>query len=311
MITVVIPLYNKALTIVRCLDSVSSQSELPDELIIINDGSNDESLNIVEDWIAKNTIINSRFFDQLNKGVSYTRNKGVALASNNFVAFLDADDEWDRDFIYNVKKVIQMNQDISLVTCKHRICDEILGSYIPKQYFGSNEIGLVNNYLLLSRDNEVVNSSKVVVNKLYFEKVGGFPEDAIVAEDLYLWIRLSECAPIGYCNKLLATIYQAPDHSRNSRVGQVPYPITYYSLLNNHSNIENDLYLLLWSIHLKHILGSCATNRKEAFTRIKSGLKLFKVRGFLLFSLLLVPEFIFNQIRILRRKKLISLNEGH
>jgi glycosyltransferase involved in cell wall biosynthesis len=311
MITVVIPLYNKALTIVRCLDSVSSQSELPDELIIINDGSNDESLNIVEDWIAKNTIINSRIFDQLNKGVSYTRNKGVALASNNFVAFLDADDEWDRDFIYNVKKVIQMNQDISLVTCKHRICDEILGSYIPKQYFGSNEIGLVNNYLLLSRDNEVVNSSKVVVNKLYFEKVGGFPEDAIVAEDLYLWIRLSECAPIGYCNKLLATIYQSPDHSRNSRVGQVPYPITYYSLLNNHSNIENDLYLLLWSIHLKHILGSCATNRKEAFIRIKSGLKLFKVRGFLLFSLLLVPEFIFNQIRILRRKKLISLNEGH
>jgi len=309
MISVVIPLYNKALTIEKCLNSVNNQTVLPDELIIINDGSKDDSLKIVKNWIAINTKIKCQIIDQLNHGVSYSRNKGVELSNSDFVAFLDADDEWYEDFLYNMNKVILMNRNISLVTCKHEVYDEHLGPYIPKQYFGENEIGLVDNYFLLARDNEVINSSKVVVNKIYFEKVGGFPEKAILAEDLFLWIKLSECAPIGYCNKLLVNIYHADDNSRNSRVGQIPFPIVYYSSLNYVDNLDKDLYLLLWDIHLKHILGSLATNKKEAFIRILSGVKLFKIKGFLIFSLLLIPKIIYKQMRIYRKKKIINARQ--
>lgn len=309
MISVVIPLYNKALTIVRCLNSVNNQTVLPDELIVINDGSQDNSLEIVKNWVAKNTKIECQIIDQLNEGVSYTRNKGVSLSNNNFVAFLDADDEWHQDFLYNVKNVIQVNQDISLVTCRHKIVDEILGTYIPNQEFGDKEVGVIENYFSLARNYPIVNSSKVVINKRYFEKAGGFPLDARVSEDLYLWIRLSEFAPIGYCDKLLVTIYQAPDNSRNSRIGHVPYPILYYSSSKNVSKISKDLHLLLWSIHIKHILLSCTTNKREVFIRILAGLKLFKLKGFLLFGLLLIPKFVFNYIRIFRRKRLVRTNE--
>ena len=306
MISVVIPLYNKALSITRCLNSVNTQSELPDELIIINDGSQDNSLEIVKNWEAENTKIECQIIDQLNQGVSYTRNKGVELSRNNFVAFLDADDEWHKDFIFYAKKNILRNQDISLVTCRHKIVDEILGTYIPKQQFGDKEVGVIENYSSLARNYPIVNSSKAVVNKTYFKKVGGFPEDAKVSEDLFLWIKLSDWAPIAYTNKLLVTIYQAPDLSRDLRIGQIPYPIKFYSSSKYIGKIDKDLYLLLWSIHLKHILSSLATNKKEAQVRIISGLKLFKVRGWLLFSLLLIPKFIFNYVKVYRRKMYIN-----
>ena len=85
MISVVIPLFNKASTIERCLNSVNNQIQIPDELIIINDGSQDHSLQIVNAWVKKNTKIYCRIINQPNKGVSYSRNKGVALSRNNFV----------------------------------------------------------------------------------------------------------------------------------------------------------------------------------------------------------------------------------
>ena len=306
MISVVIPLYNKALSITRCLNSVNNQTVLPDELIIINDGSQDNSLEIVKNWVAKNTKIECQIIDQLNQGVSYSRNKGVTLSRNSFVAFLDADDEWHEDFIFYAKKIILNNDDISLVTCRHKIADEILGKYVPKQEFGKNEVGIIKNYCSLARNFPIVNSSKIVVNKAYFEKVGGFPEDAKVSEDLFLWIRLSDCAPIAYTDKLLATIYQAPDQSRRMRIGQIPYPIKFYSSASYRGKIDKDLYLLLWSIHFKHILGSLATNKKEAQIRINSGLKLFKAKGYLLFSLLLIPKFIFRYAKLYRRKMYIN-----
>ncbi len=306
MISVIIPLYNKASTIERCLDSIFNQSECPDELIIINDGSQDNSLEVVKNWTTRNNKIKCQIIDQQNKGVSYTRNKGVKLSRNNYVAFLDADDEWHEDFIFYAKKSILSNYDISLVTCRHKIVDEMLGTYIPKQEYGKNEMGLIKNYCCLARNFPIVNSSKTVVNKTYFEKVGGFPVDAKVSEDLFLWIKLSECAPIAYTDKLLATIYQAPDQSRRMRIGQIPYPIKFYSSASHTGKIDKDLYLLLWSIHFKHILGSLATNKREAQIRISSGLKLFKVKGYLLFSLLLIPKFIFKYAKLYRRKMYIN-----
>jgi len=308
MITVIIPLYNKATTIRRCLRSVLSQTILPNELIVINDGSQDESLDVVKEMVDSSSLIDIKIIDQENHGVSFTRNRGVSLATNDFIAFLDADDEWNEKFIEHAQEIISTYQDISLVTFKHRVCDEDIGSYIPKQYFGSKDRGLIKNYFALARCFPIVNSSKAVVNKLYFEKVGGFPIDAKVSEDLYLWIKLSECAPIAYFEELLVTIYQAPDNSRGSRVGQIPYPIVYYSSKHCVKNLDNDLYLLLWSIHLKHVLGSCAKNKKEALVRILYGIKLFKLKGVGLLFLLFVPKYIFNRIRVWRRMRMVKLS---
>ena len=158
---------------------------------------------------------------------------------------------------------------ISLFTCKHEVCDESIGRFIPPQKFGYDKSGTIDNYLNRARNHPIVNSSKIVVNKYYFEKVGGFPENARVSEDLFMWIKMDECAPIIYCNDLLVSIHQTPDDSRHSRIGEVPYPIVYYTKDNLTKNKNIDLYLYLWNLHLNHVLGSCASNKNEALTRIE------------------------------------------
>lgn len=312
MISVVIPLYNKASTIRRCLNSVFNQTILPNELIIINDGSTDNSLNVLNEFLNEVSLealdIKVRVIDQENSGVSFTRNKGVSLAKNNFIAFLDADDEWHKEYIENAQSLISKHQKISMFTCRHEICDVNIGKYIPEQKFGSSSTGIINNYLFLAKSYPIINSSKVVVNKPLFELVGGFPEKAKVSEDLFLWIKLSECGSIVYSDKLLVTIHQAVDQSRDSRVGEVPYPIIYYTRNKIDPNLNSDLLSFLWSIHFKHVLGSCATNKKEALKRALYGLNLFGFRGALLLFFLFVPKCIFGYLRKKRRYKMVKSN---
>lgn len=304
MISVIIPLYNKAPSIVRCITSVFTQTVLPDELIIINDGSKDNGFELAKRTVAIDSNISIQLIDQENSGVSYTRNKGISLARNKFVALLDADDEWHEQFIEEAINELTKHEDVSLYTCKHEVSDELIGRFIPYQNFGAKKSGLLDNYLYRARFSPIVNSSKVVINKKYFEKVGGFPLEAKVSEDLFLWLKMSECAPIAYSEKLLVTIYQALDNSRHLRVGEVPFPITYYAHNKLNKNQNEDLYLYLWAMHLNHVLGSCTSNKKEALIRIKFGIKLFKLKGAFLFVLLLIPKKIFVFLRFRKRLKM-------
>lgn len=95
MISVIIPLYNAESTIVKALDSVKNQiTDEVFEVFVINDGSTDNSKGIVENYIFENPKINIHFIHQENKGVSAARNAGLRLAKGEFIALLDADDEW-------------------------------------------------------------------------------------------------------------------------------------------------------------------------------------------------------------------------
>lgn len=310
MISVVIPVYNKSKTIVRCLESVISQSSSPVEIIIINDGSLDDSYSVIQEWIRKiKTQISINLISNENKGVSYSRNLGIKKSKSNYIALLDADDYWEKDFLINMKKVITQFPNIALATCKHRVEDAEIGTFTPEQIFGFETIGVTENYLRLAQKYPIVNSSKIVLNRKYFDQTGGFPDGIKVSEDLFLWIKLSQLAPFGYCDKTLVTIYQESDNSRNSRIGEVPYPILYFSKKTRKHQLSNDLKKLLWSIHLKHILGSCVNNKEEAWYRIRAGLKLFPLKAPFLISMIFIPKYIFKNLRRIRRKRLKYLYE--
>ena len=116
---------------------------------------------------------------------------------------------------------------------------------------------------------------------------------------------MAECAPISYSDELLVTIHQAPDNSRHSRVGEVPFPIIHYAQQQFKQSQNNDLYLYLWTVHLNHVLGSCASNKTEALKRIVYGIRLFKLKGVSLFALLLIPKKFFGYLRFRRRLKMV------
>lgn len=110
MISVVIPLYNKEQSIAATLQSVVNQTYADWELIIINDGSTDKSLDVVKGFVKHidNRLIADKIsiISQENAGVSAARNKGIMEAKGEYVAFLDGDDIWDKDFLKEMTRLI-------------------------------------------------------------------------------------------------------------------------------------------------------------------------------------------------------------
>lgn len=95
MISIIIPLYNKEKTILRCLNSVLGQTYKEFEVIIVDDGSVDNGVFIIENSISDKRV---KIIKQKNGGVSKARNTGAKAANGNWLVFLDADDYWLPDF---------------------------------------------------------------------------------------------------------------------------------------------------------------------------------------------------------------------
>ena len=94
-ISVVIPMYNAENTIVTALDSIKNQTyKCNYQILVINDGSNDNSKKKVEEYILENPKMNITLVNQANSGVSKARNEGLRRAEGDYIALLDSDDEW-------------------------------------------------------------------------------------------------------------------------------------------------------------------------------------------------------------------------
>ncbi len=104
MISVVIPLYNKAHTIVNTLNTVVNQTYKDFEVIIVNDGSTDNGVEVIQHNFTDSRI---RIINQKNAGVSAARNKGIKEAKGNYISFLDADDEWMPNYLENINLAIK------------------------------------------------------------------------------------------------------------------------------------------------------------------------------------------------------------
>lgn len=105
MFSVIIPLYNKERTIVRTLSTVITQTYTEFEVIIVDDGSTDSSVSLIRDSFNDERI---KVITQKNKGVSSARNEGVLRARHEYLAFLDADDEWLPGYLEKVKEAISL-----------------------------------------------------------------------------------------------------------------------------------------------------------------------------------------------------------
>ncbi|MDO9000945.1 MAG: glycosyltransferase family A protein [Bacteroidota bacterium] len=187
MISVVIPLYNKEKNIKDTVNSVLNQTYENFELIIVNDGSTDGGVEVV------NKINDSRIklFNQLNKGVSSARNVGINNSKYELIALLDGDDLWDETYL---EKMIQLTVDFehaSLYGC---------ASYFrwPNKLITESTYGLelgyrgyLNNYFEIACENTLYNSTSVVFKKKDFLEIGSFNENFTKGEDIDLWIRFA------------------------------------------------------------------------------------------------------------------------
>lgn len=114
LISVVIPLYNKAHTIGRTLGTVMRQTFQDFEVVIVNDGSTDDGTNVIRKNFTDSRI---RIIDQENAGVSMARNRGVDEAKGKWIAFLDGDDEWHPEYLNEMQKLIVKYPEAGLFLC--------------------------------------------------------------------------------------------------------------------------------------------------------------------------------------------------
>lgn len=136
MISVIIPLYNKAHTIVNTLKTVFNQTYQDFEVIIVNDGSTDNGIEVINHNFVDSRI---RIINQSNAGVSAARNKGIQEARGQWISFLDADDEWLPNYLESVSQVINnSNGDLMIITGRYQqnIKTKVRTCNIPIEYVG-------------------------------------------------------------------------------------------------------------------------------------------------------------------------------
>jgi len=117
-ISVIIPVYNAEHSIVRCLDSVSSQTLMADyQILVINDGSTDDSKLLVEKYIDEHPGLNIILIDKPNGGVSSARNMGLKMAQGDYIALLDSDDAWLSTKMELQVGIMESNPQIEYLGC--------------------------------------------------------------------------------------------------------------------------------------------------------------------------------------------------
>jgi len=182
--SVIIPLYNKSATIEKTLDSVFNQTCQDFEVIVVDDGSKDDSLEKVKKT-KKDDRLN--IMTQENKGASAARNKGVSAAKYSFIAFLDADDNWEPNFIEEIIKVINKNNSCHVISTGGRIIDE---KKVTERIDVRKKIGTVFNPEVFENPYLYMHTSSMVIEKKVFIDAGMFPEHMKTNEDLACFFRI-------------------------------------------------------------------------------------------------------------------------
>jgi glycosyltransferase involved in cell wall biosynthesis len=204
-VSVVIPTYNCAARLLRALQSVAAQTYPTIEIIIVDDGSTDDTSDRVAEWTAKSGA-NVRYVKQSNAGPAAARNHGMRLAGGEAIAFLDADDEWRSAKIE--KQMPLLKGGVGMVYCANVFVGsngEALPDY-PRRielHRGDILLPLFREFFLLT--------SAVVISKAAYREVGEFDEGLAVGEDYEFFLRLTRKFHADYVPEELLVRCVRPD----------------------------------------------------------------------------------------------------
>ena len=228
--SVIIPLYNKEAYVRKALESVIAQTFKDFECIVVDDGSTDNSADVVRE------LVNDRFrlIRQPNAGVAAARNNGVKASKGEYVCFLDADDWWEPNFLEEMDRLIKEYPDAGLYATnyvyykpgKTHVASKLKRGYMnyPEAYLRSGAMP--------------VTSITTCMLRKVFDETGGFPVGIKLGEDFLLWAKTALHYKVAFCEKPLAYYNNdIPVSLRATRNLHKPQ----YHMLFNLGEIEEEL----------------------------------------------------------------------
>lgn len=201
-ISVIIPVYNGALLLKRCLDSVYNQSgDFNIEVIVIDDGSTDNSVEIIRGYSRP-----VRLLLQTNMGPAAARNKGIKIATGKYLAFLDADDYWLPGFLKATTEFLEFHKEAvavsvgqihKTVSCPYRLQPSFLKEDITNSGF------IIQDLFALWLHQEIICTGSVLMITNIAKIIGGQREDLRITEDIEFWVCVAAYGRWGFYPKVL------------------------------------------------------------------------------------------------------------
>jgi len=232
LVSVIVPTYNRGWAVAEAIESVLSQTVKNYELIVVDDGSIDNTSDILEAF--KEHIVWVR---QENSGVSGARNAGMARARGRFFAFLDSDDLWLPEKLSEQTAFFDSHPD-ALICQTEEIWIRNGVRVNPKQKHKkpSGDIFIPSLALCL------VSPSAVMIKRELFDEVGGFDEDLPACEDYDLWLRVSRKYPVHLINKFLIVKRGGHKDQLSKASGLDRYRIAALKKMLNHEPLSSDQF---------------------------------------------------------------------
>lgn len=306
--SVVIPLYNKQSHVKETLETVFAQTFQDFEIVIVNDGSTDNSAKIVESIDDKRI----RVIHQDNAGVSVARNRGIKEAKADYIAFLDADDIWLPEFLETIYELIEKFPDAGLYATQYEKMDA-QGNKTPINLKGlpSKEyIGILPNYFKSHAlgDNPTWTSALCIPRKIFLENDIWFPVGEKYGEDIHVWSRIAISFNIAFNTKVCALyMIEAENNTKNSSLKETePYKCI-LMLKDFRKNIEDAAKLKYFDKLIeRHIVTFVWFNMQQG-NAIRGYRLAFENKisfKYLIASIILslVPRFLYPTLRKIKKK---------
>lgn len=201
-ISIIMPTYNREGLILHAIQSILGQTYTNWELIIVDDGSTDGTLQVVQ---SVNDQRISYIKNEKNMGAALSRNKGAQLANYNYLAFQDSDDAWRSDKLEKQMGYLSKHAEFDMVYSSF-VNHHLDGSkvLVPNRQIGEREGKLLPTLLV----NNVIGTPTILIKKETFENNGGFDGTLSALEDWDFVLRVSEASPIGFLSEVLVDAYQ-------------------------------------------------------------------------------------------------------
>lgn len=281
-ISVVIPLFNKSGAIAACIDSVLRQTCMPIEIIIVNDGSTDDSLALVTAMNNPLLVVVS----QANHGVSHARNVGLELAKAELVAFLDADDLWLSTHLEEMAKLSLVSPDSDIWSCGFKTVQPERERIVS---IGPNVAKFTTEEYLrrLLGGQPLVWTSATMVRRDAALQAGGFDEMHMHGEDHALWLALILNSGHVMVSGRVTAIYLHGSASLSGRLVCKPDAVMSFAriFLDAHPDVGDEIRNLLTELHhrfaLAHATGALLHRRPDiakVFIRLAKGTRNYRLK---------------------------------